>query len=235
MRSPTERALIDAASRRYRAAGPVAQHFARGKLRHDPVYFALLRRGGLPDPLRLVDLGCGQGILLALLLEARSLMRAGRWPGDWPRPPSRLALRGIERWPAELRRARSALGAEAEIDGCDLRVAAIPACDVVTGIDVLHYLEPDAQEALLARIHRALAPGGELILRVSDGSAGLRGVLTRAADRLGAFTKGGRAGAMHVRPIREWLSALEKHGFEARAEPMSEGTPFANVWIVARA
>jgi SAM-dependent methyltransferase len=235
MRSPTERALIAAVARRCGAAGPAARYFARGKLGHDPIYFALLRRAALPDPLRLVDLGCGQGILLALLVEARDRARAGDWPGDWPAPPSVLALRGIERWPAELRRARIALGEEAEIEAGDLRDAPIPACDVVTGIDVLHYLEPDAQDALLARVHAALAPGGQLILRVGDGSAGLRGLLTRMGDRLGALTKGGRAGPMYVRSIPDWLTALEKHGFEARAEPMAEGTPFANVWIVARA
>jgi len=234
MRLPIEDVLVDAVFRRYAPAGRMAKQFARGKLRHDPIYFALLRRGELPDVLRLLDLGCGQGLLLALLLEARELARAGRWPRDWPSPPSQLALRGIERWPAEVRRARIALGSEAVIEDVDLREAALGESSCITLIDVIHYLEPGAQGRLLARIRGALLPGGVLIMRVGDASARFRAVLTRAADHLGALVKGGRPGPLHQRSVAEWIAALESLGFSVRAEPMSAGTPFANAWLVAR-
>jgi hypothetical protein len=39
---------------------------------------------------------------------------------------------------------------------------------------------------------------------------------------------------VHCRSAREWASALEALGFSAAPEPMSEGTPFANVLFVAR-
>ena len=42
-------ALIDAASRPYLAAGRYAYYFARSKLRHDPIFFSLLRTGRIPD------------------------------------------------------------------------------------------------------------------------------------------------------------------------------------------
>ena len=45
------------------------------KLRFDPVFIALLRRGLFPDEGTLLDLGCGQGLLLSLLLAAREPAR----------------------------------------------------------------------------------------------------------------------------------------------------------------
>jgi SAM-dependent methyltransferase len=233
-RAADENGLIDAVFRRFAPAGPMARHFARGKLRHDPIYFALLRRGGLPDEVRVLDLGCGQGILLALLVESRDRARAGLWPAGWPPPPSKLALRGLEMRGAEVRRARIALGGEAVIEALDLREAPLAQSDWIAAIDVLHYLEPDAQDRLLARMAGALAPGGLLTLRVCGAETGFRSFLTRAADHLGALAKGGRARRLHLRSAARWSAALESLGLSVRAEPMSEGTPFANVWLEAR-
>ena len=75
------RALWSAASRPYLTAGRYPYHFARNKLRFDPVFVTLLRRGLIPDRARVIDLGYGQGLLAALLLAARatsSLGLAGR-------------------------------------------------------------------------------------------------------------------------------------------------------------
>jgi len=60
---PQVRPLFEAATRPYIAARQYSWHFSRGKLRHDPVFFSLLRRGLLPDRGSLIDLGCGQGVL----------------------------------------------------------------------------------------------------------------------------------------------------------------------------
>src|SRR3954470_20173145 len=87
------RPLFEAATRPYLAAGKHAWLFAKGKLRYDPVYFSLLRRGLLPQHGSLLDLGCGQGMFLSLLRAAKQ--HAGGWPDDWPSRPS-LALRGID-------------------------------------------------------------------------------------------------------------------------------------------
>src|SRR3970040_312466 len=93
---PQLRPLFEATTWPYIAAGQYAWHFAKGKLRHDPVFFSLLRLGLLPDRGNLLDLGCGQGILLSLLKAAKEQYQAGVWPRDWPAPPSNLGLRGIE-------------------------------------------------------------------------------------------------------------------------------------------
>ena len=39
------RELVNSASKPYRACGRFAYHFARGKLRQDPVFAAILSRG----------------------------------------------------------------------------------------------------------------------------------------------------------------------------------------------
>ena len=87
MTTAFHRALLDAASAPYRSAGRFAWHFSRSKLKHDPVFVGLLERGVIPDAQRLVDLGCGQGLLASWLRSARALHDAGQWRSDWPAPP----------------------------------------------------------------------------------------------------------------------------------------------------
>ena len=73
-----------------RARRMTAWEFARAKLRNDPVYRAVLLAGWLPAAGRLVDVGCGQGLLLALLAAgARTRGDGGAGPPAWPAPPTR--------------------------------------------------------------------------------------------------------------------------------------------------
>ena len=67
--------LIDHASEPYRATGRFAYPFAGGKLGADPVFCGLLERGLVPRNARILDRGCGQGLLAAWLLAARQLAR----------------------------------------------------------------------------------------------------------------------------------------------------------------
>ena len=215
------RALIDAVAARYRAAGPFAERFARSKLAHDPIYLGLLERGAIPDGARVLDLGCGQGLLLCLLAESSAR-------------PEGLRLLGVERSPGLVRRARLALGGDGAIEERDLRVpAALPQSDRIALLDVIHYLEPRAQDALLERVVSALAPGGALLMRVCDDGARARAALTRAADRFGALFRGELVWRLHGRSAEAWLGMLERLGLAASAEPASQGTPFANVLITA--
>lgn len=227
-------ALLAAAVRRYAPAGRFAAGFARGKLRYDPVFVALLHRGLIPDGVRLLDLGCGQGVLLALLVAAREQYHAGRWPADWPAPPVRFSLHGIECRPGAVRRARLALGPEADIEEADLRIARLAPCDVIALLDVVHYLDEGAQDRLLTATADALTHGGLLLMRVGDLAAGLPTLLTKVVDQLVTLWRSGRFHRFHLRTIPQWVTALEQLGFEVSAESQSSGTPFANVLLVAR-
>ena len=234
MTDPAAEQLFDAAARRYAPAGRFARHFARGKLAGDPVFAEILRRGLVPDDARLLDLGCGQGCLLALLVAAGDQHRAGHWPAGWPPPPARLALRGIEFLAKDVARANVALGSEGAVEQGDLRTVPLPPGDVVVLMDVLHYLEPEAQDRLLARIAQALGPRGLFLTRVGNPSAGFAAVLTWVVDQAVAVARGQGLHPFHRRSIAAWTAALERHGFAVTAEPMNGGTPFANVLLVGR-
>lgn len=229
-----KRLLVEAAAAPYRRAGRFAWHFARGKLKSDPVFMALFERNLLPGKARLLDLGCGQGLLVSLLLAARALHEAGLWPPDWGPPPRLDGVRGIELMPADVARARQALRERAEIIEGDIRLADFGIADAVVVLDVLHYMAYPDQETLLRRIRNVLTPRGVLLLRVGDAGAGLPFLVSFWVDRLVTFLRGHRLPALYCRPLPAWCSLLEELGFRVEAIPMSQGTPFANVLLAAR-
>lgn len=232
--SPEIRSLFEAATRPYIAAGRYAWHFARGKLRHDPVYFSLLRRGLLPDRGRLIDLGCGQGVLLALLKAAIEQYRAGAWPRDWPAPPSNLALQGIDLRQDRVDAARRALGGGVQVTTGDLRGFVLQPCSVIVILDVMLYLDEAEQRGLLDRATLALEPGGLLLMREADADAGFAFQVTKWGERIAGALRGQSGQALRYRGAIQWLAELAQRGFAVGAEPMSGGTPFGNVLFVAR-
>jgi SAM-dependent methyltransferase len=225
------KSLVRAAARQYRAAGWNAYCFALGKLSFDPVFVALLRDAHFPDGARVLDLGCGQGLLLAWLLAAAEEHRAGGWPPDWPVPPQHLRFHGIEREQREFAWGTSALRGRGRIEMEDLRRATLPPSDVVVLLDVLHYLDGTEQLALLQRVTQCLSTQGRMLLRVAD--RGPRLSVTLLADRVGSLMRGHAWPRYHSRPVDEWRQLLDRLGFVTSATPMSAGTPFCNVLLVA--
>ncbi|SAK46628.1 tRNA (cmo5U34)-methyltransferase [Caballeronia hypogeia] len=233
-------ALIETASRPYRAAGRFAWHFALGKLRHDPFFAHVLAHGLIPDGARILDLGSGQGLLAAWLVAAHAWHRenaARAWPAHWPAPPMPHSIHGIDLTPRDIERARIALKAhEARIRFVcgDIRAAAFPQADVVIACDVLHYVDADAQEAILRRVRASLAPDGALLLRVSDAAAGWRARVDRAVDFGVQVARSGRTGGLTCRSEAQWLALLEELRFRANIRPMGHGAHHANRLIVAQ-
>lgn len=230
-RSPSfEDLLRESAAKRYLESGIFHWEAVRGKLRYDPVYFDLLRSGELPASGRIADLGCGRGILLALVAAARELAAEGSWPRWWPRLPS-ADLYGLEAHAGRVRVARSALGELASVEWGDVRSAEVPPARAILLIDVLHYLEPEAQERLLTRAAAALEPGGILILREADADRGWRFALTRLQERLSALARGELRRSFAYRGERAWVELLTGEGLEVATRPLWAGTPYANVLI----
>lgn len=157
--------LVDLASERYRAVGRFAYHFARGKLGCDPMFLGLLERGLVPDKARILDLGCGQGLLAAWLLAARQSYEAGQWPVGWPAPGQPTEIRGVDLLNSDIQRARTALGAPARFEQGDMRQVGFGQADVVVIMDVLHYVDIPAQDDVLRRVRAALPANGLFITR----------------------------------------------------------------------
>jgi SAM-dependent methyltransferase len=231
---PQVESLFEAATRPYVKAGKYAWHFSRGKLRLDPVFFELLQRGLLPDRGRMYDLGCGKGILLALLCAARAEFQRGRWPATWLAPPAQLDLNGIELRRDRVRAAQAALGDAASVSLGDIREIEFSPCAAVVILDVLLYLDPPAQDNILRRAAAALQPGGMLLLREANASAGLSFLITQWCERIAGLGRGALWQRLHYRTSDEWIASLESLGFSVTAEFMSRGTPFANMLFVAR-
>lgn len=227
------RLLLKAASRPYLDAGLHPYFFARGKLAIDPIFLALLRTGAIPDGARILDLGCGQALLAALLVAARTQYEQGTWPDGWPPPPAPAELHGIDIDSRSTAWARKALGNRVSVQTADLRTALLPDADVVLLLDVLHYLDEPEQLALMDKVAHALRGGGRLLLRVADAESGWRFRLTRMVDHSTLWMRGRVTAGFFCRTIAEWSELLMRHGFRIERQPMSQGTPFANVLLTA--
>jgi SAM-dependent methyltransferase len=228
-------ALIDRASEPYRSAGPFAYNFARGKLRGDPVFRALLERGLLLDRGHILDLGCGQGLLAAWLKAALLCYESGSWPQGWPPAPKPRSTRGIELMMRDVQRARAALGPECEISQGDIRSVEFGTTDAVVILDVLHYIGREEQLQVLKRVRAALPAGGLLLLRIGDADGGLRFHYSQWVDKLVLLFRGHATVATHCRSAHQWRDLLRECGFGVEATPMSQGTRFANVLLIAHA
>jgi SAM-dependent methyltransferase len=228
------RALARDSAARYPAGDRFARHFAFGKLTGDPAFRFLLEQGLIPPGARLLDLGCGQGVLAALLATAREHRARGDWPAAWPAPPDPVMMRGVDLRARDVERAQAALGSEATFLRADIRDADFGAVDAVVILDVLHYIDFAAQRDVLERVRTALGDNGVLLLRVGDQSPSLRFRFTDAVDRLVMALRGHRLERLYTRPLAQWTHELGDLGFAVEAIPMSQGTLFANVLIVAR-
>lgn len=227
-------AIVGAAAAPYTKSSRFARAYARSKIRNDPVYLGILKLGLIAPEAHVLDLGCGQGLIAATLLAADAIRSNGGWPAGWPPAPSGVRIRGVELMPRDVDRARQALGNRIAIEQGDIRTSTYGTADAVVILDVLHYLQPADQEAVLARVRAALAPGGTLILRVGDADAGVRFQVSLWVDRIVTFARGHRIAALHCRPLTAWTALLERLGFAVETVPMSAGTPFANVLLVGR-
>ncbi len=232
--------MIEEAAALYRPAGRFAYFFARGKLRGDRLFATLLRVGAIPEGAYVVDLGCGQGLLGAWFTSARR----GRNHNVADRVPlPGEAYCGVDQSANDVARARIALPA-ARIIEADLRsfeVATLGPCDVITLLDVLHYLEPHAQDRLLRGAHAALRDAGTLILRVGDAASPSASRWSNAIDMTICALRGHARASLHRRSIVAWTALLLEIGFDIEileddrmiANSPRKRTAFANVLLRA--
>lgn len=194
--------------------------YTRAKLGSDPLY------PGICDALRgtsapLLDLGCGLGLL------AHALQDAG----------IALPYRGVDVDTGKIRRAQLAATRaglpDARFDAMDLGRALPRHRGSVALLDVLQFLNPDAQDATLGAAVDMLEPGAKLVLRTGLADGTRRARITRRVD---AFSRalGWMHGERERYPSRDALSArFEAAGLRASFEPLYGNTPFNNWRVVA--
>jgi len=210
--------VIGRAQQRFLAAHPRYRYYARYKYRLDPVYRALCQK--VPPGAEVLDLGCGLGMLPIALAEAgRGRQICGL---DWDAEKIAVGQRAA----ADLQ--------QVTLRRADIHQSELPACEVVTLIDVLHYYEPSQQDALLSRVVAALRPGGLLLIRETDpagrSGAGLTRLIERAMVRLG-WNLGPK---VTYRSLDELRGFLETLGFTVETSELAATTHPGNVLLTCR-
>jgi hypothetical protein len=119
----------------------------------------------------------------------------------------------------------------------DMCSAQLPECDLVVILDVLHYVDIEAQNGVLQRVRDALRRGSNtnarLLLRIGDASCKRGFAISQWVDRTVTRIRGHKVSPTWGRPLADWVAALQRLEFRVQSIPMSEGTPFANVLLVA--
>ena len=110
---------------------------------------------------------------------------------------------------------------------------ALPRIVTVAILAVLQYVDHAAQLGVLDKVRGGLAPRVRLLLRVGD-AANQRGfAISQWVDHVVTVARGHRVPPTWGRTLPEWKALLQGLGFVVRSIPQSQGTPFANVLLVA--
>ena len=216
--SEGERAIESAIERtvqRYRSGDRGDRIYVAIKLNTDPLTRLLAALPG--DFGRVLDAGAGRGQFGLFLWEL------GRC----------TALQGFDADARKVAVAQRAAAGDAHYETQDALAFGERELDTLLLIDVLHYLPLPEQDDLLQRVARSVSRG-RIVIRELDAGPAARSAITRGFEWLAKVSgyNRGRAGR-HYRPASEIVAQLTRAGFSGEVIGASEGTPFANVLIVA--
>jgi SAM-dependent methyltransferase len=195
-------------------------HYARIKLRTDPLYPGVVEAlRGCDAPL--LDLGCGIG-LLAHALRAAGLSMPYRGV-DNDAPKIARAARAAAR--AQLR--------EVTFDCVDLSQGPPAHSGSVAILDVLQFVAPQVQDAILDAGVAMLAPGARLVIRTGLDDGSRRARTTRRIDALSRALGWMNAGPKRYPDADALRARFDAAGLAAEFTPLHGNTPFNNWRVVA--
>jgi 2-polyprenyl-3-methyl-5-hydroxy-6-metoxy-1,4-benzoquinol methylase len=199
---------------------PWLRSYVRNKLRSDRIYpaaYHLLGRSAEP----ILDVGCGVGLLGFYLREracAQPILGLDRDARkiDYGAAIAARGYRDVElRWH----------DVEAELPDFHGNVALF---------DVLHYLQPSRQAALLSHLAERVAPGGLLIIRDSLREMRPRYWITWLAEKFAQTISWNIHGALHF-PSRASINEIfDDEEFQRESKPLWGASPFNNHIFIFR-
>ncbi|HMM66346.1 MAG TPA: class I SAM-dependent methyltransferase [Dokdonella sp.] len=193
-------------------------YYTRIKMATDPLYVGVGNAlAGTTEPL--LDLGCGIGLLAHAL-------RAQGFAGDY---------RGVDIDAGKIDSARAASiragHASVRFDTVDLKSGFPHHRGSVALLDIIQFLPPRAQEALLEAAIGSLTPGAILVIRTGLARAGWRLRFTRGVDRIARLTRWMNVGPQRYPRREELEQRFAGHGLQATFRPLHGRMPFEN-WLV---
>lgn len=195
-------------------------YYAKAKLGSDPLY------PGVVDALRgstapLLDLGCGIGLL------AHALRTSGL---DLP-------YRGIDNDAGKIAQAHGAAR------NAGLRDVAFDVIDLATGLpahrgsvailDVLQFVPPQAQDAILDDAIAMLVPGAKLVIRTGLDDDNQRARITRGIDAFSRALGWMNSGPQRYPDADAMRAKFDAAGLQSAFTPLYGKTPFNNWRVVA--
>ncbi len=182
----------------------------------------------LPAQGRVLDLGCGHGLLALALIRGSAQREVIGIDHDSER--IRLARLAARRLP-NTTVPKFEIGDLME----SLSSLATGSLAGIAMIDILHYFDPASQRLLVTEAARVIGAGGTLVVREIDSDAGIKAAVNRLYERLATgvgFTQSvGRT--LSFKGTRGWTGLLESAGFTVRSEPCGPAL-LADILFVAK-
>jgi 2-polyprenyl-6-hydroxyphenyl methylase/3-demethylubiquinone-9 3-methyltransferase len=196
--------------------------FVRGRLATAPLEALAARAQGQ----RLLDVGCGHGVLVALLAAGS---------------PARRVV-GIDPDERKIEWARASVGRlpNVELRACTIEVLAAERpgeFDTVLVADVLYLLSASAWRPFLAAAYALLRSGGRLVLKEAedDGSWRVKKALLQEQLMVRMLRRTHSSGAVGFAPRATLESAVREAGFAIEEiVPLARGYSTPHLLIVAR-
>ncbi|HYX31745.1 MAG TPA: ChbG/HpnK family deacetylase [Oligoflexus sp.] len=171
-------------------------------------YSAMEKR--LPRAGKVLDLGCGHGLMTTLV----ALLDRNRQVEGWDHDTKRISIAD---------KLRGGLG------NLTFKQAGVldpiqESFRAVIMVDVLHYFREDEQLQALGHAWNALEPGGVLLFREINPAAGMKSQWNRIYEKIATFsgfTKSENESQVHLRTPEAWQKLAEGLGFKVFYEKCS--------------
>lgn len=205
----------------------LAEHFAdgwetryvRGKLRIDPLY-AAAEKVFRNNPLPLMDIGCGMG-LLGMYLAEKSQQRDYVGVDNDPRKIASANVIVDKCYP-RMRFVQSEADALPDFSGN------------VALLDALHYMPYELQARVINAAAERVAPGGVLMIRNCLRDHSWRYYATRFEEKILHWTGWMHAAGDQFPSREEIVEPLQRHGLDVEVSPLWGRTPYNSYMVLAR-